>query len=414
MGSSGYRRLLIASALALSLVIPPTATAVPATHVNHVHLEGVDASGSPTRKRLISTNPALALARESATEALQELVRDGGGLGTYVASDGTFVIVVPSSGSSSITEPALPELEVPIRLETRDIEPREIDAINEVVAARAWHPEAKNYSLGIGFDAQSGRVRVDTNAPEAVLRPLLDLYPNKIFSQYVSLEPTTHIHGADFQPHWGGAKLVDNAAPGGGYDYDCTSGFAVNNVNGNPRMVTAGHCFTLNEEVHSPDGSSFGTVTKLEDWASHTNDFELLGGGGIDHQGKIYVTDNSDASRWVDSAGNTGFGVESCWSGATTHETCGINLVDDDYPWCPSAYYPDCVPHTLLLYDGATSVGAACPGDSGSPFYRYVGTIYTSHVTIRGIVVGGDCASYTVVEKWPKIRDTYNVTIKTN
>jgi hypothetical protein len=74
----------------------------------------------------------------------------------------------------------------------------------------------------------------------------------------------------------------------------------------------------------------------------------------------------------------------------------------------------------MMLFEGPAGFGV-CPGDSGSPWYRYTSgnDIVIAGITSLGEDWGGDAsgcaqfASISVIEKWTKIRDTYSVTIKT-
>lgn len=345
---------------------------------------------------------------EAATEAIAALIKSKGALDSYTEA-GEIVVVVPSSGTSSLGLADTAALGVSVRIERQDLEPEEVRQIIKVAKER-WQPVSSQYAMAIGFDAKIGKVRIFSDAPSEVFEVLQEQFPGLVLHERRTIGLTRH---KDFEPHWGGAQMVE---PGSPLAYDCTSGFSVWNSNLNPRMVTAAHCFDLNTTVDSPSGSTFGTVKKRQSYP--TNDFELVGGGGVDHGPAIYVdgnVHNPSPYRWVLGAGATGFNVEYCFSGATRYEVCTLYMIDDDYDFC---YEAGCTTHTQM-FQGEYPGAASCYGDSGAPFYRYVGTQYQSDVTIRGIAIASDCGpggsdTITLIEKWPKIRDTYNVTIMTH
>lgn len=338
---------------------------------------------------------------EAATTALSQLIKAQGALDSYVDDAGTVVVVVPSSGSSSFSVADAAALGLGVRIETQDLEPQELAHIIDVAKDRSWHPDAGRYSMGIYFDARMGKILIEGNAPAEIFRPLEDQFPNLIDHRFLDLHRTSRY--ADYQPHWGGAWMKRQGSPN---PVDCTSGFSVLSSLSNQRMVTAAHCFTLDTVVNSPGGTSFGHVTVRKNYP--TNDFEMIGGGSITQGPAIYVGLEDGVRAWVQSAGNTGFNVQYCFSGSISWETCGLYMTDDDYLFCD---LDGCTPQTQR-FSGSGS--GACGHDSGSPFYRYVGARYASDVTIRGIVIAGDCGNTTTIEKWTKIRDTYNVTIMTH
>lgn len=265
-----------------------------------------------------------------------------------------------------------------------------------------------------GFIPRLGKVAVLTDAPRSEFADLLALYGSKI--EWVGRSISFLSRHADASPHWGGAEMD---GPDAGSLYDCTSGFSVTTSGGLSRMVTASHCFNLGDAVTSPASNTFGTVVRRENFP--TQDFELVGGSGATMDGRIYCKYSATSTCPVWSTGaNPNFSNLYCFSGATSWEQCQQDLIDDDFLACHNP--PACTlttPH-LQWFDGPVGYGA-CPGDSGSPWYRYyLGDL----VQIVGLTSLGEdwdgnitaclqLAQWSWAEKWTKIRDAYNVTIKT-
>jgi hypothetical protein len=191
------------------------------------------------------------------------------------------------------------------------------------------------------------------------------------------------------------------------------------------RMLTAGHCWLMGWTVDAwqmPSGTTFGAVTKRDNYP--TNDFELVGASGVDHDPKIYVGGStSTSSRWVIGSATASGNYDSyCHSGARTGESCGYSYYLSDFLFCATDVFGvyGCRPHTQVFQTNE-GVWNVCPGDSGGPFYRYNGAVFGSDVKVLGIVIGGDGDPYncsggtiTIIEKWSKIQDAYGITLMTH
>jgi len=347
---------------------------------------------------------------ERLTPRFQALLRETGALGTYPRPDGTVVVVVPASGSSRFTVQDAAALGIAVAIESRDIEVDDVARIESLVAKVEWSPAPDKAPPSVLFDAMMGKVVILSDAPASEFAPIMEQFPGKIALE-PALVPVSRY--ADYEPHWGGAQMVEPGSPRG---YDCTSGFSVLNVNAKPRMVTAAHCFALNDTVNSPGGHTFGTVTKRDNFPA--NDSELVGASWIATEGSIYVGNFTGTQRKVSGAGDAGVSTQYCFSGATSSEECGLYMSDSDYAFCWHSSQI-CTSHTQRFLGPVGS--GACRHDSGAPFYRYGPD---GRVQIRGIVVGGTdfgddiarCkqeAKLVIVEKWSKIRDANDVTIMT-
>jgi hypothetical protein len=342
-----------------------------------------------------------------------QLVRSKGGLGAYHRADGTIVVVVPASGSSAFRVTDAAGFGVSVVLETRDIEPTEVAAIKDRVAASSWRPAPQVARPLAVFDPRTGKVRIHSDAPIEEFSDIFADFPGKV--AYAGRGVRLQTRSADFAPHWGGAKMVSPSISG-----YCTSGFAVNNSSGNPRMLTAGHCFLVNWTVNSPGGTTFGEVKNRGNYP--LSDFEIVGGGGVTHEGAIYVGNSTGTQKNVNSAANPTFtGGPYCTSGFNTAERCGVTLLDDDVNVCLTDYWGvyGCRQHAMLLEGGLAD--GTCPGDSGAPLFSYINS--GAKVKIGGLVFAGpsfenevDChiySDYTIIEKWTKIRDELSLTILT-
>ncbi|GAA1555448.1 hypothetical protein [Kribbella lupini] len=56
----------------------------------------------------------------------------------------------------------------------------EIDLVLNELRLRRWHPDARTYAYGFGYDAVADVVDVETNAPPEVVAPLLARYPTAL------------------------------------------------------------------------------------------------------------------------------------------------------------------------------------------------------------------------------------------
>ena len=346
----------------------------------------------------------------------KELLASKGALGSYHRPDGALVVVVPASGSSSFRATDALDYGVSVDIETADIELSEIAEIKELAGQVDWQPREGQLGPMALFVPRLGVVKIWSDAPVSAFGSIVEKYPKKVLLVGRGLALTSRQD--DIEPHYGGAQMAHE----GSIQMSCTSGFSVKNAAGNNRMVTAAHCFDLNETVDSPFGSSFGTVKRRDNFP--TNDFELVGGSGIGQAPQIYLTSTSTAENPYDGVVGTddpNFALTYCFSGARTFVNCGLDLIEDDAMLCYNQACTVGTTHVMVL-DGAPGKGS-CKGDSGAPvYYYYQGTIGP---IIVGIVIAGDpydddefaaCQAYAetvIIEKWSKIRDTYDVTIKT-
>lgn len=183
------------------------------------------------------TTESQAATREASGVKLRALAEERGALGMYVdETTGEYVVVVPAAGQSRFTASDSESISLPVRVETRDIDAATLDQISKALEAVAL--KVVGQAFGFGFDPESGKVVLQSEAPESAFAAVERAFPGRIVFREAKFEQTTMDN--DGQPHWGGAKVQ---VPGTtGY---CTSGFAIRfNASGGRYMVTAGHCFS--------------------------------------------------------------------------------------------------------------------------------------------------------------------------
>jgi hypothetical protein len=298
---------------------------------------------------------------EAASVALQELADAQGALGVYKDDTG-WVVARPSSGGAGVTSGRFSGLGIPVRVQDQGTDVATVRKLNTEL--EALHGTASG-DFGFGYEPESGKMVVQSSAPERDFAALEKAYPGLIAFRSGTWG-TTADWTNDAQPHWGGAYLQ-----GGGWA--CTSGYAITDNSGHRYMVTAGHCFT-NGTV-----TNMGTAVRPsqgDPWPYW--DAELIRG----HSYAGYIYDSCCSGRKVKNAGNPGVGSSYCTVGRNSGFKCGwtarvVNktICFNDQPSC----FHDLVGFTNSHGDIVQS------GDSGGPFhYRY------SDVTagIRGTITG--------------------------
>lgn len=368
---------------------------------------GADPSAPSDWSSAVEPHAYEAYLEEQRMLALDHLVAETRALGLYKTADGRTVVVVPASGRHSFSARDARALGIDVTVTTADLERHEIAEIKSLALAREWHPEAKQFDIGVLFDAALGKIRIMTNAPEYVYESLEAELAGKVA---VQRDMPTPARTEDYQPHWGGAEI------------GCTSGFSVKTDTGKHRMLGAGHCAPVGTTIDSSEGSTFGEVTRNLWWGlgGNRDDMALIGRGWneITMDPRIYVGGVvSTTSAGVLSAGLASQSADYCFSGATAGTRCNLRMTDPDYGQCMDGN-PDVCWYNLQYFEGPPGSGV-CGGDSGAPYFLDVNDYTPTNVYIRGMVVGqldtGNCATnfVAIVEKWPKIASALDVTIKT-
>lgn len=368
-------------------------------------------------------------------EQLQQLLSRTGALGSYLTDDAKTVVVVPASGSSSFSARDAEQLGIQVLVETRDIELAEIAAIDSLVREVPWRPGPETmYPIAL-FDPSLGQVEIFSDAPAVLFSEIIEQFPGKIRT-VGSVRLTSKL--GDYEPHYGGSRIIHNNLPWGD-ESGCTSGFAVRTAGGNPRMVTAGHCFLPGDNIKSPGGTPFGEVKALAPNWPIDADAELIGASGISHAPYVW---NGTLTSETDYAGVIGdrdpVSDFYCFSGSIQHkstdpnsvERCHLSLVNANFSRLFN--FGDRGEYTITAdrYRGAEGYGS-CNHDSGAPFYRYMGSL--TRIEIAGIVFAGServnpdreplpgnktaCELEWQTDVWimkvSRIKNAFNVTVKT-
>ena len=334
---------------------------------------------------------------EIAGRRVAELARVRSALGVYWdKSRSEFVVVIPASGPGSrLSEADFSSLNVRVLLHSRNITQAAIDLIKQRISQRSWHLEAKKYAYGFFYDIVRGVVHLGTDAPPAVVAPLIQEFPNLIdYQQGVTGLQTRQ---ADSPPFWGGAVIRD-----GPNLKRCTSGFVVQDPSATRFMMTAAHCFSLNTSVFNGTGTNtVGQVTRRGPYP--TWDVELISGGS--YGSFIYRGSTTGSSSHVAGAGAGIVGIQGyCVSGAAGGEHCNQTLNSDSGSFCGTDGYCH---YSLYAYSGG---GRTVTGDSGAPFY--FPDCCSSESWIRGLHIGID-PNYMYAEEWPGISAAFGVSIVT-
>jgi hypothetical protein len=250
------------------------------------------------------------------------------------------------------------------------------------------------HTFGSYLDSATGKVVVETDAPDSVVAPLVGTAASGVQVRR-AVVADSYSRRADIPAFWGGAGVT--ASVGSAW---CSTGFTVKNGVGTRSMVTAGHCFSNGTNVFSElGGVPMGTVSGNGLPVAH--DMELI--GGKSYGSSIYVGGvNSSTGNPVVAAADPVVGfTQYCHSGRTTGENCGHTATSVTAQVCTQS---GCKSPVIAFTGGVLPQG----GDSGSPFYAKSGT----NIHIRGIIiaVGGGTA---YAEKWSRIANRYGVTIAT-
>ena len=152
------------------------------------------------------------------------MLEETGALGSF-ARGADVVVVVPSSGSSSLTVDSAAMLGFSVVVEERDVELSEVREIVDAVSASEWQPREPGMARPLAyFDAMTGKVRILTDAPLDEFKDLLDRYGSII--DYVGRPAGDFSRRNDIEPHWGGARIKSSTTDP---EWWCTSGFSVLN-----------------------------------------------------------------------------------------------------------------------------------------------------------------------------------------
>ncbi|GAA4444634.1 hypothetical protein [Phytohabitans houttuyneae] len=262
------------------------------------------------------------------------------------------------------------------------------------------------YSFGSYFDAGTGRIVVETDAPDAVVSSLTST--SGMTTAQAQVAGLAQVRRTAIDDAFSRRDDVPNFYGGGGITQTagtpwCSSGFTVQNSAGTRFMVTAGHCFANGVTVLTESGNrTYGTVSnrRLPTVTGHAQDMELIGGQG--YWGRVFTGGvDSSTSAPVVAAGTAFEGFNNyCTSGRTTGENCGHTATDIDGQVCTQT---GCKSPVIVYNGGILPQG----GDSGGAFYVKDSS---GNIWIRGHhIAGGGGTSYAT--PWLETQAAYGVSI---
>jgi hypothetical protein len=261
---------------------------------------------------------------------------------------------------------------------------------------------AKNgtkYTFGSYSDPTTGKIVLDTNAPDNVVSSLTNLRTSKALSGVGLVTHKTATKDAfnrrdDVPAFYGGGGL---SAEG----FLCSTGYTVQSSTGARWMVTAGHCFSNGASVKTESGANTeGTVTArtLASLGGGPIDVEFLAGGS--YAGRVFtggVTSSSSIPVVGSGAATVGF-TNYCHSGRTTGTNCGHTATSITAQVCTAT---GCKSPVIAYTGGTLQAG----GDSGGTFYATDGT----SAWIRGHVIAGNSTT-GYIEPYTEITKRWAVT----
>lgn len=335
--------------------------------------------------------------REAAARELVARADSAGALGVYYDGVNDEYAVVLSTTLTGVTTSQFIDLGLPVRTETRDVDPGTIERIEAALLALYDKDPSKPYSFV--FDVRTGLVDITSEAPRDAFADIEAAFPGRIAFTQGTIEPAAEGSWSnDIPPHWGGAWVQPNSGQPGG---SCTSGWAMKTASGARSMVTAGHCFP------NGAGTNMGTAQRGSDAYPAIDVARLT---GKTYQGYIYA-DGSYGERRVNDGNNPVLGSSYCITGRNSGFKCGFVAQQSGITAC---YLPEGC--TRNLFGARTSDNRVTQlGDSGGPFFIKGGNLT---VGIRGISVARQHDIFgnwtSLFQGYKTIADFYVSTIVTN
>lgn len=326
-------------------------------------------------------------------EALAELwarASAAGATGMYREGDGRVAVVMPASTADAFTSSDASATGMRAHVVHRQIDGDTISAIMNRLAKRDWSLAPARAAFGAYFDARLGRVVVEGNAPPASFERLVAEWSGQL--EYRQVDNVSRLSRRnELAPIDGGAAAWN----GSGLLPQCTTGFRVS-VGGLQHMVTAGHCFSVGQQIRSQgSGVSMGTVVSKALFPAQ--DMLLLRGAA--YSTRIYVGNQTGVLENISGVANPVLTFDNyCYSGWVSAERCGNDVTNLNGMFCD----PGCTIN-LAVFVGPT---VSQSGDSGAPFY-----IANSNSTngIRGMVIARS-GNTMFAHKWSTIRDWWGAT----
>ena len=338
---------------------------------------------------------------ERAALEVSDLVAANGALGMYFDdATGQFVVVVSESDPLSLAKSRAATTGLDVRVETRAIDASEIAAVEKAVTELGVSEAIRGSNTASYFSPLLGRVVIEGTSDPSVFADLSQRFGSAVEYRQSNIGDLSR--HTSVEPFIGGAEVAND--PGPITPIVCTTGFAIKNISNFRYMVTAGHCFSLNEELESPgNGVRMGKISHIG--PRPAMDVALM--FTEDYDGRIFTginaADNTNVA--VKGAANPVVGALYCSSGRVTFQKCNQRVTTTTGQYC-STFLGGCTPLNVIVYTGGV---AAKKGDSGAPFYLSSGGIH-----IRGLVVAGNQVDTSYAMRWSVIQAQWGVTIVTD
>lgn len=208
---------------------------------------------------------------------------------------------------------------------------------------------------------------------------------------------------ADVSPHYGASQIVKGTKV-------CSSAFKVINSTGDQSMMSAGHCFNLNDLIANGTGSTSGSNYFGKVVYKTFPDPDLLSISQSQYVARIYSSTDNGSNKAIFGAGDPTLQTTYCNYGNPSLRICteyvGLSVAVDfggvttNLAWALSA--PGC-PFGPLGQSG----------DSGGPIGR---EFSTGKIGARGLTIAAEnpnpdnrCTRYD--HKWSTIASIFNVSI---
>ncbi|BCJ77841.1 hypothetical protein CS0771_73850 [Catellatospora sp. IY07-71] len=254
-------------------------------------------------------------------------------------------------------------------------------AADELLFARAWHPDAAAATFSYYLDAADSRYRVsfDPAYPEAA-QALRDTLGDVAEVTLDGAARTGRLN--DGEPHFGGAGL----RAGSGATNTCTSGFIARRSDGRIGGTTAAHCFSNGQSIYSST-QYWGAASGETNYPAY--DIMFVSSSAETYDNKIHTDPCCPTERFVTAKRNPVIGDSVCLSGMVTKATCGISVNSLQGVLCAA----DGCTYGLMQGNRGGDV-IVKNGDSGGPVYIRTGT---SNATAVAMIIGCSSSSCTSV-----------------
>lgn len=270
------------------------------------------------------------------------------------------------------------------------------DALHKTVIADSQAIRASGVDLvGWGPVTQTGEEQLRVVNPTASQIASLQqkFGPHiEIVNVSASSEPITTDRQNDSAP-WNGGDFISNGSS------DCTSGIPVNNPNNTYYIITASHCFSLNQSIYNESatiplgtGNYMGVVSNVAGGTGGL-DAELvnMSSSNLLYTGPTATLGTSRSA--ISGSESTPTGYQICDDGAFEGEYCSATVVlTNQCQYFDNGVYDFCG----LSESTSSNSQFVGQGDSGGPVFLFSGTslLVTGTITGEGGGTSATCGNW--------------------